>query len=75
MAVKSKKEIQASVKAEVKSWFNKETMDKIIQTLSYLPIPAAAIMAIWGVDYIAYVEAALAILISICSFIKLFLKD
>lgn len=76
MATKSTKEVVAEATKEVKSWLNKDTMDKIIKTLSYLPIPLAVILGIWGgSDAMVYVEAGIACLISLCSFIELFLKD
>ena len=76
MAVKSKKEIKESVKNEVQSWFNKDFLDKVKRTLEYLPIPCGVILGIWGgADLVVYVEAGLAVLISIVSFIELFVKD
>lgn len=69
--VKTKKEIVE----EVKGKFNKDTMDKIIKTINYIPVPVLALGTIWGFDISVYVTAFCAILSSICEFAKLFIKE
>lgn len=72
---KALKEVVEEAKTEVKSWLNKDTMEKIIKTINYIPVPVAALGLIWGFDVSLYVTAFCGILVSICEFVKLFLKD
>lgn len=53
---------------------SKETMDKIIETVNYLSVPAGVICGIWGFDASVYVVAACGAVASVLEFVKLFLK-
>lgn len=60
---------------EVSSSITKDTLDKIIKTCEYLVIPISTVAAIWGFDISTYVAAGMAVIISICTFAKLFIKE
>lgn len=53
---------------------SKDTMEKIIKTVEYLAIPVATVAAIWGFDISVYTTAACGAIVSVLSFVKLFLK-
>lgn len=63
-----------ATKVEVKQ-SKKEIIDKIIKTCEYLIIPIGVICGIWGFDITVYASAFLGIVVSILTFIKLFIKD
>ena len=52
----------------------KETVEKIIKTVEYSIAPVTAILAIWDIDAGAYVAACAGMIVSILSFVKLFIK-
>lgn len=52
-----------------------QIIDKIIATCDYLILPVAGVAAIWGYDISVYSVAFFGMLISILSFVKLFIKD
>lgn len=52
-----------------------EIMDKIISTCDYLILPVAGVASIWGADIAVYCTAGFGALISVLSFVKLFIKD
>lgn len=54
---------------------NKEIIDRLIKTCEYLIVPVAGVAAIWGYDIAVYSTAFFGMLISILSFIELFVKD
>lgn len=51
-----------------------EIIDKTIKTIEYLIAPATAVLAIWDIDAGTYVAAGAGMIISILSFVKLFIK-
>lgn len=51
-----------------------EIIDKSIKTVEYLIVPAAGVAAIWGWEIGIYVSSFAGILLSILTFIKLFIK-
>ena len=53
----------------------KKTLDKIIDTINVLTIPVASVIAIWWeTDVAVYVSGAMAIVTSICEYLKYFCK-
>lgn len=52
-----------------------EIIDKVIQTCEYLVVPVAGVAAIWGFDWTLYSAAFFGMIISILTFVKLFVKD
>lgn len=50
-------------------------IDKIIKTVEYLIAPVTGVLAIWDIDAGAYVAAGAAMIVSILTFVKLFVKD
>ena len=52
-----------------------EIIDKVIQTCEYLVVPVAGVAAIWGYDWTLYSAAFFGMVISILTFVKLFVKD
>ena len=53
----------------------KKTLDKVIETVNVITIPAAAVVAIWwDTESAVYVTGALAIVTSVCEYLKLFCK-
>ena len=53
---------------------SKKTIDKLIKTCEYLVIPVAGVAAIWGYDWTLYSAAFFGMIISILSFVELFVK-
>lgn len=53
---------------------SKETINKLIKTCEYLVIPVAGVAAIWGYDWTLYSAAFFGMIISILSFVELFVK-
>lgn len=60
-------------KQEVKMT-KKEIIDKCIQTAEYAIAPVTAIASMWGLDIGLYVSAFSGMLVSILTFIKLFIN-
>ena len=53
----------------------KEILDKSIKTVEYLIAPLTAVLAIWDLDCGVYVAAGAGVIVSILTFVKLFVKD
>jgi hypothetical protein len=53
----------------------KEIIERSIKTCEYLIIPVAGVAAIWGYDIAVYSTAFFGMLISILSFVELFIKE
>lgn len=53
----------------------KDIIDKIIKTVNYLIAPVTAVFAIWDLDVGVYVAAGAGMIVSILSFVKLFIKE
>lgn len=51
-----------------------EIIDKTIKTVEYLIAPVTAVLAIWDIEAGAYVAAGAGMIVSILSFVKLFIK-
>jgi hypothetical protein len=51
-----------------------EIIDKTIKTVEYLIAPITAVLAIWDIDAGMYVAAGAGMIVSILTFIKLFVK-
>lgn len=51
-----------------------EIIDKTIQTCEYAIAPVTAILAIWGLEAGVYVAAFFGMVVSILTFVKLFIK-
>lgn len=58
-----------------KKMTKKEIIDRLIKTCEYLIIPVAGVAAIWDYDIAVYSTAFFGMLISILSFVELFVKD
>lgn len=54
---------------------NREIIDRIIATCEYLVVPVAGVAAIWGFDWTLYSAAFFGAIISILTFVKLFIKE
>lgn len=52
----------------------KDVCDKIIKTVEYLAIPVATVASIWGFDISIYVTAGCGAIVSMLTFVRLFLK-
>ena len=52
-----------------------EIIDKVIETCDYLILPVCGVASIWGFDISMYAAAAGGMLVSILTFVKLFVKD
>ena len=52
-----------------------EIINKVIETCDYLILPVCGVASIWGYDISVYVAAAGGMLVSILTFVKLFVKD
>lgn len=65
----------SEVVEEVKASITKDTIDKIKRTLEYILAPLCGVFLIWGLDYTVYITAGIGVLISILSFIELFIKE
>ena len=52
-----------------------EIIDKSIKTVEYLIAPLTAVLAIWDIDAGVYVAAGAGVIVSILTFVKLFVKD
>lgn len=61
-------------KAEPKKMTKKEIIDKCIQTVEYLIAPVTGVASIWGLDIGLYISACSGMLVSILTFVKLFVK-
>lgn len=61
-------------KKEEQKQSKREILDKVIETVEYLIIPAAAIGGIWGFDVVAYVAAFTAFIVAGIRIAKLFVK-
>lgn len=61
-------------KQEVKMT-KKEIIDKTIKTVEYAIAPLTAILAIWNIDAGIYIAAGAGVIVSILTFVKLFVKD
>lgn len=61
-------------KQEVKMT-KKEIIDKTIKTVEYLIAPVTAVLSIWDIDAGMYIAAGAGMIVSILSFVKLFVKD
>lgn len=51
-----------------------EIIDKIIKTVEYAIAPVTAILAIWDLDAGVYVASGAGVIVSILTFVKLFVK-
>jgi hypothetical protein len=51
-----------------------EIIDKTIKTVEYLIAPLTAVLAIWDIDAGVYIAAGAGMIVSILSFVKLFIK-
>lgn len=51
-----------------------EIIDKCIKTVEYLIAPVTGLLMIWDVDAGAYVAAGAGMIVSILTFVKLFIK-
>lgn len=51
-----------------------EIIDKVIKTIEYLIAPITAVLAIWDVDAGVYVASGAGVIVSILTFVKLFVK-
>jgi len=51
-----------------------EIIDKTIKTIEYLIAPVTAVLAIWDIDAGVYVASGAGMIVSILSFVKLFVK-
>lgn len=51
-----------------------EIIDKCIKTVEYLIAPVTAVLAIWDLDCGVYVAAGAGMIVSILTFVKLFIK-
>lgn len=58
-----------------KKMTKKEIIDRLIKTCEYLIVPVAGVAAIWSYDIAIYSTAFFGMVISILSFIKLFIKE
>ena len=52
-----------------------EIIDKTIKTVEYLIAPVTAVLAIWDIDAGMYIAAGAGMIVSILSFVKLFVKE
>lgn len=52
-----------------------EIINKVIKTIEYLITPITAALAIWNLDAGIYVASGAGIIVSILTFVKLFIKD
>jgi hypothetical protein len=52
-----------------------EIIDKVIKTVEYAIAPVTAILAIWDLDAGVYVASGAGVIVSILTFVKLFVKD
>lgn len=53
----------------------KEIIEKIKQSIEVAIVPVSAICGIWGLDIATYVAATGSLLISILTYVELFIKD
>jgi hypothetical protein len=53
----------------------KDTLQKIIDTLNILVIPAAAVAGVWGFDISTYVAGGVAVVNGVLEYLKLFCKE
>lgn len=60
-------------KAEAKA-SKAEIIDKVIKTVEYAIAPVTAILAIWDLDAGVYVASGAGVIVSILTFVKLFVK-
>lgn len=51
-----------------------EIIDKSIKTVEYAIAPVTAILAIWNIDAGVYVASGAGVIVSILTFVKLFVK-
>lgn len=51
-----------------------EIIDKVIKTVEYAIAPVTAILAIWDLDAGVYVASGAGVIVSILTFVKLFVK-
>ena len=51
-----------------------EIIDKTIKTVEYAIAPVTAILAIWDVDAGVYVACGAGVIVSVLTFVKLFVK-
>lgn len=51
-----------------------EIIDRCIKTVEYAIAPVTAILAIWDVDAGVYVASGAGVIVSILTFVKLFVK-
>lgn len=51
-----------------------EIIDKSIKTVEYLIAPLTAVLAIWDLDFGVYVAAGAGMIVSILTFVRLFIK-
>lgn len=61
-------------KQEVKTT-KKDIIDKTIKTVEYAIAPVTAVASIWGFDAGIYIAAGAGVIVSILTFVKLFIKD
>lgn len=61
-------------KQEVKTT-KKDIIDKTIKTVEYAIAPLTAILAIWNIDSGIYIAAGAGVIVSILTFVRLFVKD
>jgi hypothetical protein len=61
-------------KQEVKTT-KKDIIDKTIKTVEYAIAPLTAILAIWDIDAGIYIAAGAGVIVSILTFVKLFIKE
>lgn len=54
----------------------KEILNKIEKTIAIIATPISAVVAVWAsTDIAVYTEATAGLLVSICEYIKLFIKE
>lgn len=51
-----------------------EIIDKTIKTVEYLIAPVTAVLAIWDIEAGTYIAAGAGVIVSVLSFVKLFIK-
>lgn len=51
-----------------------EIIDRCVKTVEYAIAPVTAILAIWSVDAGVYVASGAGVIVSILTFVKLFVK-
>lgn len=52
-----------------------EIIDRIIKSAEFLIAPITGLLMIWDIDAGVYVAAAAGVIVSVLTFVKLFIKD